>query len=68
MYQTLIYELIGCEAWEAAWIEAYMRLEYGTLDKIPRAQFTEEARAILPLVRQAPDESKALAISYGLLR
>lgn len=47
-------------------VEAYMRLEYATLDHLDPAKFRREARSAAACVRQDPDQAEALAVSYGL--
>jgi len=47
-------------------VEAYMRLEFGTLDHLPRDQFRREARLAARCVDADPRQAKALVASYGL--
>lgn len=48
-------------------VEAYMRLEYGTLDHLSASRFASEARtAASCVVMGGTDEAESLAISYGL--
>ncbi len=55
-----------CEA-EPALVEAWMRLEHGTLDGLSPARFDAEARACAALVAHDPGVSRELARSYGLI-
>ena len=48
-------------------VEAWMRLEHPTLDGLSRAEFTEAKYAALAAALDAgPEESEALAVSFGL--
>jgi hypothetical protein len=48
-------------------VEAFMRLEHGTLDQLSPARFTEEVFVSALCVAEAgPVDSEALAVSYGL--
>lgn len=64
-YQERIAEAVGGDV-DAAHVEAWMRLEYGTLDGLAPAQFDREARVGAELVRANPADSRRLALSYGL--
>lgn len=49
------------------WIEAWMRLERGTLDSLTAAQFKREVRmAVACIEASSPADNEALAKSYGL--
>jgi hypothetical protein len=48
-------------------VEAFMRLEYGTLDALSPDKFTREVKMAAECVKAAgPQESEGLASSYGL--
>ena len=48
-------------------VEAQMRLEHSTLDRLSRGEFTETMYAALAAALDAgPEESEALAASFGL--
>ena len=48
-------------------IEAWMRVEHGTLDHLDRARFRSEVALAQACIAEAGDaESEALARSYGL--
>lgn len=47
-------------------VEAFMRLEYGTLDHLDRAKFAREARTAALCTREDPETAEMLARSYGL--
>ena len=48
-------------------VEAWMRLEHPTLDRLSRAEFEREVDiAVVAIATAGPDESEALAASLGL--
>ena len=48
-------------------VEAWMRLEHRTLDALSPERFAQEVRVALACIAEAgPDESEALAASFGL--
>ena len=47
-------------------IEAWMRVEHGTLDALTRDRFDEEVRIGAECVARDPESSERLAWSYGL--
>lgn len=62
-YQKLIAEIdprVNARA-----VEAFMRLEYGTLNHLSREQFEREV-ALFKAARMSDAEQEALARSYGL--
>lgn len=63
-YQNRIAEIVP--DLPAAHIEAWMRLERGTLDGLSPEQFATEVRVGAELARSNPAESAELARSYGL--
>lgn len=64
MYRTRIETLT---AHDPRHIEAWMRLEHGTLDHLDAARFESEVCTANACVTEAgKDESEALALSYGL--
>ena len=52
----------------AAGVEANMRLEYGTLDHLSRAQFREEIAIAKACESEQEGYLKAVAASYGMAR
>ena len=49
------------------WVEAWMRLEHPTLDGLSPERFAAEVRIALACIAEAgPQESEALAASFGL--
>ncbi len=58
---------LGLPAYNPAHVEAWMRLEYGTLDSLSPAQFRREvAIAAACIVTAEPGASDRLAASFGL--
>ena len=47
-------------------VEAYMRLQYGTLDHLDRITFDQETAIAIECFDADPDMSRKLAESYGL--
>jgi hypothetical protein len=47
-------------------VEAWMRLEWGTLDHLPRGRFRQYVKLTDEIERQQPGASEDLARSYGL--
>ena len=48
-------------------VEAFMRVEHGTLDALTPAQFTKEVKMALACIEQGGvDDAEELAKSYGL--
>ncbi len=47
-------------------VEASMRLQYGTLNHLPREVFTEEARLAADCERQSPGFLRRTAESFGM--
>lgn len=47
-------------------VEAWMRLEYGTLDARPRSDFRAFIRETIAIEQEAPGESEKCARSFGL--
>lgn len=71
MYQQIIREELAVMgrvgAADPPHTEAYMRLEYGTLDHISREQFRTEITIGLACIREGGTEAaEQLAQSYGL--
>lgn len=63
-YASLIRETVpDCDPRH---VEAYMRLDFGTLDGLTRDQFRYEAMAASHAVRADPVQAELLARSYGL--
>lgn len=59
-------EELGIAGIDARHVEAYMRLEHGTLDAIGPRQWREEVIIAVALIREDPDGAESLARSYGL--
>lgn len=66
-YQQRIMQATMCNSVEAVGVEAYMRLEHGTLDGLSAAKFSATAKEILPDVRVYPNTARDLARSFGLV-
>jgi len=47
-------------------VEAYMRLDHGTLDSLSRSDFVREAKEIVPVIMADVKSAERLAKSYGL--
>ena len=68
MYQKKIAEIlagIGRADVSPVLIEAWMRLEHGTLDALSPSAFAEEARIAVACVDLNPGLARAVAASYG---
>jgi hypothetical protein len=69
-YGRIIAELAPQDApadLDARHIEAFMRLQYGTLDHLDRATFRREIKIALACIAEGGnDDAEALAESYGL--
>ena len=63
-YQTLLHEL--APSLNPAGVEASMRLQYGTLDHLPREIFAEEATLAAACEREEPGFLKSIAASMGM--
>jgi hypothetical protein len=64
MYSTRIAALT---AHDPRHVEAWMRLEHGTLDQLDAARFESEVCIANACITEAgKDESEALALSYGI--
>ena len=64
MYQTMIREIaarIGRLGYDAGQIEAWMRLQYGTLDHLDRTTFRAEVEIACQCIDADPEGSKRLA-------
>lgn len=64
MYTTMIRETaakLGFLGTDAAQVEAWMRLECGTLDWLSRERFRAEVKTACEMVRDYPAESARLA-------
>jgi hypothetical protein len=47
-------------------VEAYMRLDHGTLDSLSRSDFVRETKEIVPIIMADVKSAERLAKSYGL--
>lgn len=63
-YQKLLHEL--APDLNPAGIEASMRLQYGTLNHLPREVFAEEAKLAADCERQSPGFLHRTAESFGM--
>jgi hypothetical protein len=63
-YQTLLHEL--APELNPAGVEASMRLQYGTLNHLPREIFAEEAKIAGDCERQSPGYLRRIADSMGM--
>ncbi|APH70626.1 hypothetical protein [Aquibium oceanicum] len=63
-YQTLLHEL--APELNPAGVEASMRLQYGTLNHLPREIFAEEAKIATACEHQSPGYLRRIADSMGM--
>ena len=63
-YQKLLHEL--APDLNPAGVEASMRLQYGTLNHLPREVFAEEAKLAGNCERQSPGFLRRTAESFGM--
>lgn len=63
-YQNLLHEL--APELNPAGVEASMRLQYGTLNHLPREIFSEEAKIAAACERQSPGYLRGIADSMGM--
>ena len=59
-------ELLGVEGVDPRHVEAYMRLEHGTLDALSSREWTREVVRAVVLIAADPDGAERLARSQGL--
>lgn len=64
IYRNLIKEL--APTYNPAHVEAWIRLEHGTMCHLSRNRFESEVKAACDCIDSDPDTSVALAESYGL--
>jgi len=68
MYQTILAETLQITPSRAVLVEAYLRLQYGSLGNLSRDDFRREYKAgISAAIDADPAEAAALAQSFGLL-
>jgi hypothetical protein len=70
-YQSIISEILSSTGHAGQYhphqIEAYMRLQYGTLDHLSRQQFVEEVELCRACIDEdGPENAEKLADTYGL--
>ena len=66
-YQRSIKTIIGDSKYSPRHIEAWMRSEHGTLDRLSKAAFRSEVSIALSCIDEAGvEQSEQLAKSYGL--
>lgn len=71
-YTRILMEILGVDEQEARCTEAYLRLQYGTLDSLSAAQMRWEylfggpQGSIKQAIAADPVGANQLAISYGL--
>ena len=63
-YQKLLHEL--APDLNPAGVEASMRLQYGSLNHLPREVFAEEAKLAADCERQSPGFLQSAAESFGM--
>jgi len=63
-YQKLLFEL--APDLNPAGVEASMRLQYGTLNHLPREVFAAEAKLAADCERQSPGFLRRTAESFGM--
>jgi len=63
-YQKLLHEL--APDLNPAGVEASMRLQYGTLNHLPREVFVDEAKLAADCERQSPGFLRRTAESFGM--
>jgi len=71
MYRKLIREILDQNGWTAnpGEVEAWMRLQYSTLDHLSRTTFELEVEiAVVSIQKAGPARSRELARSFGLAR
>lgn len=64
MYQELIATI--APGYDPRHVEAFLRLEFGTLDHLSRGRFEHEVREACACIDAAPDVAEQVARSYGL--
>ena len=66
-YATIIRQCAPCIGTrDPRHVEAYLRLQYGTLDALSRDMIRREARSIIGAIDADPAMAERLAQSYGL--
>ena len=66
LYQQRITEIVGPN-YDPRHVEAFMRVQYGTLDHLPRDLFDEDARFCAVCIDEiGTAEAEKVARSYGL--
>jgi len=70
MYRDIIREQLARDGYVGTrpdWVEAWMRLEHGTLDSLSKTQFNDEVRIAVQCIDAATTtENESLAKSFGL--
>ena len=70
-YEKLIREAlarIGHAEVPTAWVEAWLRLRWNTLDGLSRSEFVREVASAVQCIRACSlEENEGLARSYGLV-
>ena len=66
-YQRLISRYLLDSSIDPRWIEAYLRLDHGTLDSLSVDDFKTEIPEIIKIIKEeGKQEAEKLALSYGL--
>ena len=68
-YQSLIHPMLvrmGHRNIDPRHVEAYLRLQWGTLDHLSRNDFEDAIPEIVETIRANPRQAEQLADSYGL--
>jgi hypothetical protein len=67
LYADIIREQLDGRDYDPRHVEAYMRLQYGTLDHLDRATFNNEVEICVDCIEQdGAINAESLAESYGL--
>ena len=66
MYQQMIMKILGCTAADARLVEAFMRLESGTLNNLSPQKFKNEAEVCWICVKEDRAGAEELGKSFGI--
>jgi S-ribosylhomocysteine lyase LuxS involved in autoinducer biosynthesis len=65
-YENIIKDILGERKYAPGQVEAYLRLQYKTLDHLDAATFRYEVENAVACIDADPAGSRRLAKSYGL--
>lgn len=66
-YQQLIRKYLFDSSIDPRWVEAYLRLDHGTLDSLSVDEFKIEIPEIIKIIKEeGKQKAEKLALSYGL--